>query len=177
MFTLKAVNASLWGIQDREQCTQDNQKDIVTGFYNSHSQFVRLSRINIATKDLGLFGACLSFITSPVWLPLRAICSVAASILNIVRRGESSIEDGHIDNTKLLRAKAMGCSLLSLLITPLNMLVEEVATISHIIVPGNNKIDYFAAHLWSGFIATTVPSHILYPNYIHPSNADEEQPI
>ncbi len=99
--------------------------------------------------------ALISLTLSPIWISIRAIFSVVASLANIATGGLFSVVQDFVDFSRKGCAKSMGCSLLSLLTTPVNMVVEELAIATHVFVPKLNKIDLLAAHMWTGFVVAS----------------------
>jgi hypothetical protein len=108
-------------------------------------------------RAVGTACAIGSLLLMPVWIPIRAIVSVASSIINIVSGGSLSVAQGLVDKNREGRIKGMMSSLISLVTTPANMLVEGVATASHVINPKLNRMDLLATHMWTGFVGASLP--------------------
>jgi hypothetical protein len=96
--------------------------------------------------------AVAKLIFAPVWIPVRAAASVLGSALNILTLGQISVGNKLVDNNLMGRVKAIGCSVLSIVTTPLNVAVEGLATIANAIHPSVHKIDLVASQLWTGFV-------------------------
>jgi hypothetical protein len=96
--------------------------------------------------------AIAKLILAPIWIPVRAAVSVLGSIANILTLGQLSVNERMVDNSLKGRAKAMGCSLLSIVTTPLNVAVEGVATIANVVQPTLHKVDLLASQMWTGFV-------------------------
>jgi hypothetical protein len=95
-------------------------------------------------------GSAVELLFSPIWIPLRAITSVVASIFNLLTFGSLSVQSGTGQRGLKGRMKAMGRSALSLLFTPASMAVEGLSAVTHLVKPGVQKIDYVASYMWSG---------------------------
>jgi hypothetical protein len=96
--------------------------------------------------------ALVSALCSPLWVPAKAIVSACWSFFNIVTAGSLSIATDKAPEGLFGRIKAMGCSVASVLLVPISMIVEEVAVITHVFKPEVNYADLFARHMWTGFV-------------------------
>jgi hypothetical protein len=152
----KKVGPSLLGMENRRHVSRrDPYKIDLTGVrtgFERGGKFRQVLRINqiVSYKNRGV--AVVGVLMAPLWIPLRAIVSVANSVLNILSGGWLSVKRGYVDNSFSGKVKAVSCSFLSLATTPLNIVVEGVAALSHVVFPEENRIDLLAAHMWSGFV-------------------------
>jgi hypothetical protein len=122
--------------------------------------------INPVTQVRTRPGAVTSLCLSPLWISVRAIVSVAASLANICTFGLFSKRQNFVERTVLGTVKAMACSTLSLITTPLNVAVEGIATISHVFKPELNWFDLLAAHMWTGFVGASLSKIRITPGVV-----------
>ena len=101
--------------------------------------------------------AAKELIGSPLTLPMYTVASVVGAILNTVTFGSWSVMTDRVENTLCGRLKGMGCSVLSVLLTPVTFLVSAVAKIAHVVSPKKTFLDALEAHLWTGFVAVHKP--------------------
>jgi hypothetical protein len=111
-----------------------------------------LKRASASVREHSRTTAFKELLLSPLTIPLRAIQSISGSIFNIITLGNVSVRRHRVEDSFAGRAKSMGCSLLSIATTPLNMIVEGASRIGHVINPTTHKVDLLAEHMWSGFV-------------------------
>ena len=101
--------------------------------------------------------AVKELVISPLTLPIQAVMSVAGALLNAVTLGQMSVICNRVENTPCGRLKGIGCSALSVALTPVAFLVSAVARLAHVFSPKPTFLDALEAHLWTGFVAVHKP--------------------
>jgi hypothetical protein len=130
----------------------------VVGFRDSKGTFHEIASMGAEVSFYGTRPiAAVTALTSPIWIPLRALGSLGFSIGNILSLGKLSVIRGLTANDRSSRLKSVACSALSIVLTPASMLVEGAAAIGRIFKPGKiNKADLIATHLWTGFVGANL---------------------
>lgn len=84
-------------------------------------------------------------------IPIRALANVVISVCNIITIGQLSVSSGIVQNSLKGRIKSLGCSLISIPLTPLTILVDLAGKVSNCINPEDQRITLLAEHMWKGF--------------------------
>jgi hypothetical protein len=94
--------------------------------------------------------AVLELVSSPLWIPLKSIISVAMAVSDIVFFGsESKIFDPTLSGVKQ-RSWAVLLSAVSIPAILLAAPTELVCSIAHIVNPQHERLDKIATILWTG---------------------------
>ena len=92
-------------------------------------------------------------VMAPIWMSLKLVGNIASSVLNILTLGSLSVNRGRTEDTLKGRAKAMGCSALSILLSPVGVVLDGVNAVGEVIKPNTLlKTHEAAAHVWTGFV-------------------------
>lgn len=139
------VTQSLWGLH----CLTLQ----MTGTKYQHIQYTDIAGINKPLKSSGrpLQNKKQAFLS----LAKRAAANVYSSVMNIFKLGQISVNNRMVKNSILGRAKAVGCSFLSLLTLPINLFVDATGVLTKA-----KKISLLSEHMWKGFVTARTKKSI-----------------